>query len=1652
MVGTLTTPSIPTGDYQTYTFTASGDGIDLAANTQYWFVVDVTATTALSSIEGLAYSASDNEDAGGASGWTIADSLSVRTWSSSGSYTSDSASLQIQVNGVAKPVLATSVTFSMSELSTSTLRLLETGSATYTVVLDAQPNANVTMTITKGGTHSGAATISPMSHTFTSGTNGTWDDPVTITVTGVDQNTGGNRNRNHELTLSHAFTSTDSRYNNISRSLPVKVDDAPEVEAWEGWVRTIYTGVVLKRPKTITATLGININQDIHPGPLAYVIRLSNRPATGGTVTVTARVGDSNLAGLSLTHDGAPQSSLTLTFKDRDPSPHCDNSHHNGGGEDHDNTADTSWQCWRKVWVHDLAAGKTGVLGCTDITHTATGGGVRGMTGPYTWSAGTIRAHMMSQSRRGPNGQEFRCPMITGKSSSPGMGSQNSALQVAGPPTDPVANLQLAALDASSAQATWDAVAGATGYRVEWEATDGLNVVAGVQDGVTETTFTIAHNTPSATTLTVRVLPEHVDGDGNPQALDALAGTATLALGSTPSDSVALQNVALQGVTETALKACVSDELLATAERLYERNRNKPPHYAANWFSVLLAFGQRTPSQWTADDRLLTPMTAASARQRGWRRFGDALACLEEAVPGVEAMPGTPLPAVRLAAGAAVTEGAAAAFTLEVGPAPAADLAVTVAIAQTGTVLDAAALGERTVTVPAGQTEAAFTVATAADDTDEPAGAVTATVAKQDGYAVDKEHGGASATVTVADDDATAVTLAAPAGDVPETGGSKTLTVTLGRALVEGERLSVPLLFGGAATLGSDYTLSAPETAPQGVTYADLAADSGAPALTFTGPAAAAATLILTATADGAAEGESETVTGGLGTLAATGLGGGADGAGTVSFAILEPPPEIAIAAKTASITEGTDAAFTVTASRAAPADLTVTFTVAEADGSDFVAAAQEGAATVTIEQGETEAAFTVPTVDDAADEPDGTVTVTLAGDGEDGRRYTVAASPGDAAAVAVADNDAASTLPLLSIGDETVHEQDGLVWFTVRLSKPAGKPVSVHYRTRHTTPVSAREGVDYLKAAWHLDFGPDDTEQRFWVYVYNDSHDEDPETFEVALMRPSAGVGLADGVAVGTIVNSDPMPKAWLSRFGRTVAQQTLDGIAGRLAAPRTPGAQGTLAGQAFNLRPSQTGGAGAASPAAGAGVLARLGQLWLPDLAQGGPAATTPPAADGRGNRDPRAAGAGGLAPRPLTVHDLLLGSHFTATTQPDAHGGSLAFWGRAAQTNFDGREGTFALDGEVLTGLLGVDYARDHWLLGVTLLQSTGTGGYDDHDAGAQPCPTTGGRPAAQLPGLCGGAIREGAGAVESTLTAAVPYAALQASDRLKLWGAAGYGAGEVTLTPETGGTLKTDIAWTMAEMGLRGTVLTPPPTGRGPTLAVTSDALWARTTSEKVQDGLAASDAAVTRLRLGLEGRWPVALETAGQLTPTLALGARHDGGDAETGFGVELGGGLAWTAPQWGLSLNLEGRTLLTHRDADFQDQGVAVAVAFDPDPATPRGPSLSLRQDWGGAATGGLDALFASAPLAQRTGTTAPAMSRWMAEGAWGFPVFGGRFTGSPHVGLGLAPGTRDYRLGWRLVPATPRSALALDLQATRQELNATRPAHTVGLELSTQW
>ena len=1094
-----------------------------------------------------------------------------------------------------------------------------------------------------------------------------------------------------------------------------------------------------------------------------------------------------------------------------------------------------------------------------------------------------------------------------------------------------------------------------------------------------------------------------------------------------------------------------------------------------------------------------------------WDGTVEAVTYAEKYFAGTIEPPPAADPEVTIAAGDGVTEGTSATFTLTADPAPTAPLDVTVTVATSGDYGITA--GTRTVTIPTSGS-ATLTLATAGDGVDEADGSVSVTVDAGTGYTVGDASSG---TVAIADDDdpapetgtahpavdpaliaqirewmkppgpnaaarnerftrvlaafgveshANPMTVAEAEGYVRRGWGTRwqpivdalkaieayvappstadttadpapvpEVTIAAGDGVTEGTAATFTLTADPAPSAPLDVSVTVATDGDYGIT---------AGTQTVTIPTTGSATLTLATTGDEADEADgSVSVT----VDAGTGYTVGSASSGTVAIADDDlPPPAISVAAKATSITEGGDAVFTVKADRAVDADLAVTFTVSEKAGSDFVAAADEGEKTVTILDGETEATLTVKTVDDAVDESDGSVSATV----DDGTGYTVASSPDNAASVAVADNDAAG-LPTLSIDDATGPEGKPMI-FTIRLSAPSDKPVQLSLKTRESTPVSARANRDFIAGAYYqVTFRPGQTALRRGFFIRDDSHDDGGETFEVYISWATAPI--ADGVAVGTITNSDPLPAAYLARFGRTVAEQALEGISGRMSADRTPGMQGTVAGQALSFDPAasdQAASAGAtpgATGTSGAMPADRQAVLALADIARGLGADPSDPvsasagpvgAIDLFGDRFGVGHGWGdahGLSQsRTMTARDALLGSSFSLTGQRDGAGGSLAFWGRASQNSFDGAErgdGTdIRLDGTVTTGMLGADYARGNWLIGLALTQSSSEGSY------------------AAIGG--GGEGDEGDGDVEASLTAAIPYAALQASERLKLWGAAGYGTGEVTLKT-MGESYKADTSWTMAAAGVRGDLLTPPDDGgSGPALALTSDALWARTSSEKTRE-LAATDSDVTRLRLGLEGSYRIAMEGDSYLTPKLEIGARHDGGDAETGFGVEVGGGIAWIDPSLGLSLDISGRTLLAHENDDLKDRGFSAALGFDPAPATQRGPSFSLRQDFGGQAQGGLDALFNTAPLEDRTGSEAT--SRWAMEAAYGLPVFGNRFTGSPHVGFGLSTGSRDYSLGWRLTPeAETAPGLSFGVRATRRESDTAEAEHVVGFEAVARW
>ena len=396
-------------------------------------------------------------------------------------------------------------------------------------------------------------------------------------------------------------------------------------------------------------------------------------------------------------------------------------------------------------------------------------------------------------------------------------------------------------------------------------------------------------------------------------------------------------------------------------------------------------------------------------------------------------------------------------------------------------------------------------------------------------------------------------------------------------------------------------------------------------------------------------------------------------------------------------------------------------------------------------------------------------------------------------------------------------------------------------------------------------------------------------------------------------------------------------------------------------------------------------------------------------------------------VTAQQLVEDSSFSFS--PEGEAGSAArfsIWGQGALSSFSGQQDRVSLDGDVSTPLMGAEWSAARWLAGAALSHSWGSGGYagDNTVAG---------------------------GDISSTLTGIFPYGRYRLTPRLGIWAVAGYGWGDLSLKPDgDDADYSPGITMTMGAVGVDGLLLDGG--AEGLSLTTTADALLVQTTSEAVA-GLASSDANISRLRLGLEATRPVPLANGASLFPSLELGIRQDRGDAETGFGMELGAGLAWADPERGISAELQGRTLLTHTEEEFQEQGLAISFAWEPNP-TNRGPSLSVSHAVGATAEGGgMDALLSPTAL-EALDATSSRQHQFETKLAYGFPAFNDRLTLTTGVGLALSPDSRTYSLLWALAPYAQQPQTEpwqISLEGERQENStATSSAeHSLGLRFS---
>jgi Tol biopolymer transport system component len=232
-------------------------------------------------------------------------------------------------------------------------------------------------------------------------------------------------------------------------------------------------------------------------------------------------------------------------------------------------------------------------------------------------------------------------------------------------------------------------------------------------------------------------------------------------------------------------------------------------------------------------------------------------------------------------------------------------------------------------------------------------------------------------------------------------------------------------------------------------------------------------------------------------------------------------------------------AVVTVTRTPGATGAATVAYTTlggTATPGSEFTPTS----GTLDFAPGEESKQFVVPVLNDAADEVDENVIVSLTDE--------TGGSVGEPsfAAVVIADDDPS---PRLSVSDARVGEGDGgtaQLTFLVTLSEPSPRTITARVVTQNGTATGGPfgPGSDFEPLNGTYTFPPGTTRGLLRVTVWPDTTPEPDETFSVVFSNPVA-VEIEDGVGVGTIADDDG-PAFTKVQFSSTA--QTVSETAGRL------------------------------------------------------------------------------------------------------------------------------------------------------------------------------------------------------------------------------------------------------------------------------------------------------------------------------------------------------------------------------------------------------------------------------------------------------------------------------------------------------------------------
>ena len=861
-------------------------------------------------------------------------------------------------------------------VSATALTVNEGTMGTYTVVLNSQPTASVTVTPSRTG--SSDVTFSPPTLTFTAST---WDTVQQVTVTAAQDSDAVD----DSATISHAVTGGD--YAGVTvESVVVTVDDDETADTTAPRVASI-----VRETPTSSPTNADSLTWRVTFSEAVSNVDAADFVVSGTTATVTAVAAVSGVTGAyDVTASGGNLASVSATVTLTISSSH---NIEDGASNDLTNTAPTGTN--DNSYVLDNTAPSvtiSGVPSASNAPFTATFTFSEAVTGfavgditltnatvsNFTATSTTVFTALVT-----PTASGMVTVNVPANAAQDAVGNGNTAATLATtiytPPaitivagTSPVTEGTSAVFTLSRAGSTTAALT----VNVTVSETGG-DMVAASNEGAR----TVAFLANSATvTLSIATASDSVD-----EANSVVTATISADTGSPVSYSVGTPSSAMVTVQDNDIR----DVTVSTAALTV--NEGTMGTYTVVLDSQPTANVTVTPSRTGSSDVTFSPATLTFTALN-WNTVQPVTVTAAQDNDAVDDS---------ATISHAVTGGDYAGVTVE-------SVVVTVDDDETAD-----------TTAPRVASIVRETPTSSPTNADSLTWRVTFSEAVSNVDAADFVVSGTTATVTAV----AAVSGVTGAYDVTASGGNLAgVSATVGLAIAASHNIqdgASNALSNTAPTGTNDNSYVVDNTAPT-VTISGVPATSDAPfTATFTFPEAVTGFAVGDITLGNATASSftvtSTTVYRALVTPTAAGAvtvdvsaNAAQDAAGNGNTAATRASsayavPAITIVAGTSPVTEGTSAVFTLSRTGSPAAALTVNVTVSETGG-DMVAAANEGARTVTFLANSATATLSVATAPDSVDEANSVVTATVSADTGSPASYSVATPA--SAMVTVQDND----------------------------------------------------------------------------------------------------------------------------------------------------------------------------------------------------------------------------------------------------------------------------------------------------------------------------------------------------------------------------------------------------------------------------------------------------------------------------------------------------------------------------------------------------------------------------------------------------------------------------------------------------------------------